>query len=120
MDLKALLDYLPQLKFSSSRTISCMLLKKKDFGFHASSYEKLFNHLRSTEKSGVVQVSPAEFGSVAPFFKEVYVFPIAAIDPDPSFLEDAGYDRYLLPPSFPPLSPFSFHLRTQLTAISGN
>lgn len=92
MELKQLLEYIPQLERSTSRACTCMLLEKKYAT--SSDYDKLFEHLRTTERSGVVQVSPKEFpGALLSFFKEVYVFPLAAIDPDPEFLTVEGFER---------------------------
>lgn len=91
MNLDQLLTYIPQLKFSSSRACTCVLLKSAQ-----GEYKKLFSHLRTTERSGVVQVGPNNFPGLHTFFKEVYVFPLAASDPDPDFLTEQGFERYFL------------------------
>jgi hypothetical protein len=68
-----------------------MLLQPAD---SYQGYQKLFSHLRVTSRAGVVQVGGKDFGAYASYFKEVYVFPLAASDPDPDFLSEMGFDRY--------------------------
>jgi len=62
-----------------------------------SGTTSLFDHLRQINRGGVIflEKGTRTYGMSSAFFKEIYIFPLAASDHVPPFIHDEEYDRDL-------------------------
>jgi len=94
MPLEQLLAYLPKIDFSATRNRTCIYFEAEEG--EKANYQALFQTFRSADRAAVVSIDKSSvIGVNASFFKELYVFPLAASDPVPSFINDQDYDRDL-------------------------
>eukprot|EP01128_Nolandella_sp_AFSM9_P010685 TRINITY_DN7431_c0_g1_i1.p1 TRINITY_DN7431_c0_g1~~TRINITY_DN7431_c0_g1_i1.p1 ORF type:complete len:972 (-),score=256.51 TRINITY_DN7431_c0_g1_i1:114-3029(-) len=105
MDLTELLAYLPQLDKSSSRTRTCVYFTPTAAPSSSSptpsseeeDYMKLFDELKTQNRAGVFVLKPGVTGELRhSFFKELYLIPIAAVDPKPDYIDEDRYPRDLV------------------------
>lgn len=95
MSRDALLTYLPKIDYSATRNRTCVYFDVEEQ--YQSDYKLLFDHLRQINRGGVISLEQGTrtYGMSSAFFKEIYIFPLAASDRVPPFIRDDEYDRDL-------------------------
>lgn len=103
MTLSSLLNYISQLEFSSSRNKTTVYFdifhenqNQESSQEEKKNYKILFQELRKKDRAGVIKIEKEKIIGVHwNFFKELYIFPLSASDPVPSFINSDEYDRDL-------------------------